>query len=487
MRRDESPLAPFRATTDDPWDREKAAHLARRAGFGAGPDELQQLVELGPEAAVDRYADFGPTDPHVEAELRSVGSELDIAHERVGSYGAAASNRIRRWWLFRMVHGRQPLQEKLTLFWHDHFACQETKVVRTRLLVQQNELFRKHAGGPFRELVREVARNPAMLVFLDNRLSEARNPNENWARELLELFTLGVDRYTQRDVTELARVFTGWTTPKLDSNEFAFRPDLHDPGDKELFGERIEGRAGEAGIGEGLDAIDRLLAHPDCARFLAGKLLAWFASAQPPAEVVDELADALRGSDFSIREALRTLFRSAWFYAPENRFALYRNPVELVVGVARALGLQNAHLAELERYCLRMGMELFEPPSVAGWSHGEAWAQTGSVAPRFDFAIGVSQLPHAARRVTGRASIHLDELAGEGLRGDVLVPSALVQAVAQRVLEQPLAAEKEQALVAYLNEGEPQPEDAKAARRWRRERIRACIHLILTAPELAFA
>ena len=479
-------LTPFRPTADDPWDLAKAAHLARRAGFGASEAELARLVNLGVEGAVDRLVDFPDTDRQLEQDLEAAGPELDI-RLNTGSYGAPVTDRLRRWWLFRMVHGRHPLQEKLTLLWHDHFACQESKVIRARLVLQQNALFRQHAAGSFGDLLRAVARNPAMLVFLDNRISEKGKPNENWARELLELFTLGVDRYTQHDIIELARIFTGWTTPELDSNEFRFVPGMHDTGDKQVFGSRIAGRVGSAGIKEGDEAIALILANPHCARFIAGRLRSWFVTHSESPEADEELAELLLQNGYSIRETLRALFRSAWFYESNHHFALYRNPTELVVGVARALELQNAHLAGLEGHTLRMGMELYEPPSVAGWDHGEAWVRAGSVAPRFRFAIDCSELPHAARAITGRATVDLDRTVGYEPEAGELSAQALVRQLAKRVLQRSLSGPQEAAVVEFISDETPPPADAKEARRHRRSRIRAALHLILTAPELAYA
>ena len=446
---------------------------------------------LGPEGAVSRFVDFGEEDEALDREIAALGPELDLRSKRPGAYGAATTGRLRRWWVYRMVRGAEPLQEKLALFWHDHFACQESKVIRTHLLLAQNELFRAFAAAPFGELLRAVARDPAMLVFLDNRLSEKGRPNENWARELVELFTLGVDRYTQRDVTELARVFTGWTTPRPDSAEFRFEPGLHDTGDKELLGRTIRGRAGERGIEEGDEAIEIILGREECSRFLAGKLLAWFADDGPAPAVQEELAARLRSSNYSIREALRALFRSAWFHAPERRFGLYKHPVELAVSAARAVELQNVHLFGLEQHLESMGMELFEPPSVAGWDHGEAWVRTGSVAPRLNFALALSELAHARRRIAGRASLDLDALAGAGDG-----TAALVAALAGRLLQRPLEPGQAEALAGFLDTLGPEPADSsgspgapggREARAWRRERIRAGLHLVLATPQFALA
>jgi uncharacterized protein (DUF1800 family) len=479
-------LRPFQATLADPWDEAKAAHLARRAGFGATPAERTQLAALAVEAAVARFVDFPAVDQELEQRMRAVGAPLDVSDLSRGAYGEEVASKVRRAWIFRMVHGTAPLQEKLALLWHDHFACQTSKVTRVRLMRNQNELFRRAGAGSFRALVKAVARDPAMLVFLDNRVSFRAAPNENWARELMELFTLGVDRYSQEDVRELSRAFTGWTTETPDSDAFVFDPRSHDPGDKTLFGAPLQGRSGPRGIDEGDEALDRLLARPDCAPFIAAQLVAWFGDEAPAPEIVAAVAQRLRATDWSIRETLRALFSSAWFYAEERRFARIANPVELLIGAARALEVQNAHLAGLEVQLVCLGMSLLEPPSVAGWEHGAAWIEPGSVAPRLNLALALSELPHAGRAITGRTSIDLDRLSG-GLEDD---PLALVRALALRLLGRGLATEQEEVLAAYLEAETPLlpsgDDDPKRARDLRRARVRAALHLVLAAPQIVY-
>lgn len=473
-------LTPFTPTSEDPWDAAKAAHLLRRAGFGAGPAEIAACVARGPAASLARLFDFETGAADFEAQLARHRAEF----EDTKGVGAQVQG-LRREWIYRMVHSPHPLAEKLTLFWHDHFACQESKVIRTYLLLEQNQLFRRHAAGSFPELLRGVARDPAMLVFLDNRLSVMGSPNENWARELLELFTVGVDRYTQRDITELARVFTGWTTPELHVGEFLFDPKTHDVGDKVVFGRVIRGRSGDAGLEEGGQALDIICARDDTYHFLATKLIAWFVTDAAAPAAAEELAEVLRDSGGSIREALRVLLSSRWFHAEEHRFALYKNPVELIVSSARLLGMNNPHLAGLETHGLRMGMQLFEPPSVAGWDHGEAWVHSGSVAPRFNFALAMSQLAHAGRKVAGRASLDLDALRG----GDEAAADhrTILRALAERLLQRPLSVEQEDPVVELLSAGGELPEGDREARDAVRSRVRAAIHMTLSAPQFAQA
>ena len=476
-------------TTDETWSKDHAAHLARRAGFGATPDEIAHLAALGREAAVAHFVDFPDVDEELEKRMREEGGELVDFDAGEGSSLSAVTNRARRWWLYRMAHGQHPLQEKLTLLWHDHFACQQSKIIRLPQYFEQNQLFRRNAAGSFRTLVREVSSDPGMLIYLDNRLNEKANPNENWGRELLELFTLGVDNgYTQKDVYEVSRVFTGWSTPDKNSDEFVYNAQHHDETDKLVFGETLRGRGGDEGMQEGYEAIERILDKPECADYIAYKLLSWFVTHQPSAERIAEYGAILRENEYSIRETLRVLFSSEWFYAPENRLNYYKTPVDFVISAARLLGVQNVHRIDLPKYTTVMGMSLFEPPSVAGWEHGETWVNSGAIVHRFNFALDVSELAHTRRRVTDRVDecsvLNLDAISTAQDDGEV-EHGALVDAIAQRLLQRPLAARD--AVIAYLDDADGRlPSDMKPRSR-RRAKTRAAIHLILTTPEFAFA
>ena len=476
-------LAPFEPSAVAPWDHAAAAHLARRAGFGVPPTELGVLVALGPSAAVERFVDFPNTSAALEDAVRRAGSALATSAEAEAAGGFDAVRRMRQRWLFRMVHSPHALHEKLTLFWHDHFATAQSKVVRAPLLEGQLAALHTHAAGRFRDLIGAIARDPAMLVLLDNRLSTKERPNENWARELLELYTLGLDRYTQEDIVALARIFTGWTTPTANTPEFVYRADAHDPGDKQLFGAVLSGRSGAGGLDEGEAALDHIVARPDCAAFLADKLARWFVSHDPAPEPVAELTAVLQASELDLRVTLRALFRSRWFHAPEHRFALYKNPVELAVGTLRLLEVQNAHLAGLERLTRTMGMELFEPPSVAGWEHGRGWVDSGSAIQRFNFALEVSELPHTTREVEGRPALNLDALAG----GDDPTPRELLDGLEARLLGRALLDTQRAAILEYLGAAAARDGRDTSARGRRRARVRGALHLILTAPQFAMA
>lgn len=476
-------LAPL-ATSD--WTPEAAAHLLRRAGFGGRPEEVRELAELAPGEALARVVDFPAEEPELEAAIVAAGSDLDVGAGASMVDDGMTSARLPSWWIFRMAHTRAPLREKLTLFWHDHFPSSGAKVLRAPLLHAQNQIFRTLGPGPFRALVGAVARDPAMLVYLDGRVNQRGQPNENWARELMELFTLGVDRYTQADVSELARVFTGWTTPVASGGDFQFDPEMHDPGDKQLFGTTIAGRGGPEGIAEGEQALDLIVARPECARFLAGKLLAFFAGPSWPEEVELALAEVLAESELNTREALRALFGSAWFHAPERRFAHHRSGVEVAIGAVRCLGVQNAHLMGLDDLLRRLGMQLFEPPSVAGWPSGRAWVQTGAMIERWRLAGALAALPHTRLDVIGRPAFDLDALVASEQGAGEPSDEQLVDAACSRVLARQLVPEQRAALVD-LAAGSGERAGSTKPRDVRRAKLRALVHVLVASPEFAMA
>jgi len=465
------PLEPFVPTAADPWDRERAAHLARRAGFGASERELTALVERGFESAVATFVDFEELDPALDALTHETGGSVgDVDDDE--RPGQPLIENVRLWWIFRMVHTRAPLREKLTLMWHNHFACQENEELRATLMLEQNRLFRRHAAGSFRELLHGVARDPAMLLYLDNRINVAARPNENWARELMELFTLGVDRYTQRDVVEVARCFTGWTTEDAASTTFEFRSERHDAGDKRVLGRTIVGRAGPDGVQEGDEVLDTLLDHAACAPFVARKIARWFHDDEPDEELVDALAGVLRAHDGSVREMVRALFRSRTFHDPARRFTFRRTPVDFVASVARSLGVWNVHGLRPDRATRSMGMHLFRPPSVAGWDLGTGWANAASALARRDFAEQLAGAAHARARPFGAPAFDVDAVVN-GSTDD----AAIVRDVAKRLLMEPLSLERESALaraVARSSVGA-------------RDRVRLVVRALVGSTEMGFA
>lgn len=396
------------------WDAAAAAHLLQRAGFGGRPEEIEATVRLGPQEAVRRLVRwqtvpedvqpfdasdlpepdldrFPPSRPAATEAAKREGQALGVAVKPAGSrrlqpvtdtffYWLRASrletHRLAYWWAGRMLVTPRPLQEKMTLFWHGHFATSEEKVRDVRKMARQNQLLREKGNGRFRELMLGIAQDPAMLAYLDAGVNVKGAPNENFAREIMEMFTLGVGHYSEADIREAARAFTGWNAQGL---RFAIDPARHDDGVKRLFGR--EGRFG------GEEVIDILLAQPACAEYLAGKLHAYFVRDEASPALRRALGQRLRDSGYDLADFLETLFLSRDFYSAPSRASRIRPPVELVVGTYRLAGLtQMPGVPDFNQVTEVLGQKLFYPPTVAGWAPGRAWITPGLLMARANFA-----------------------------------------------------------------------------------------------------
>ena len=368
------------------------AHLMRRAGFGATRDELERLVEQGYEETVEQL--ISPPDDLLRADQ-------DILFRYIPSTETGGPNPIpgAAQWLYHMINTERPLEEKMALFWHNIFATGNSKVDNDNHLTAQTHLFRNHGMGNYRELLIRVAQNPAMIFWLDNNENHKRAPNENWGRELLELFSLGVSHYTETDVFECARAFTGWTIgakiPRQPHHRFSwnfeFRPEEHDYGQKTFLG--------HTGNFDGEDIIDIILQQPACPRFIVRHLYNFFVadepqvpawSVEPPRnpEAVEVLAETFVESGYEIRPVLRTMFNSDFF--KESMYQKVKSPVEVVVGTLRMVGdLQgpDPRLLDMGQEPAYMGQSLHDPPSVEGWHTGREWINSGSVVKRINFVV----------------------------------------------------------------------------------------------------
>jgi uncharacterized protein (DUF1800 family) len=362
-------------------DLELMAHLYRRAGFGATHDEVQGALALGYEAAVEAL---------VHPEAQPALDEYLIHRYYVDVQEGRQINSAQYGWIYRMINTRRPLEEKMTLFWHGLFATAYFKAEKGRTMVNQISMLRRHCLGDFRTLLIELSRDPAMVHWLDNQFNTNEVHNENYGRELLELFSMGRGNYTEDDVKNCARAFTGWglkrTVPGFYPYghfdlEFEFDPDKHDDGEKVLLGER--------GNFDGPDAIDIILRQPATATFIARRLYQFFVADRPDPEAIAELASALRASQYDIRAVMRTLFMSDFFRSQEAFCARVKYPVELVVGVTRLAGdftYPEYDITPLALACRYMGQDLMNPPSVEGWHTGKEWIDTGNLVERVNFA-----------------------------------------------------------------------------------------------------
>jgi uncharacterized protein (DUF1800 family) len=442
-------------------------HLLRRGGFGASETDAETFRDMSASQAVAHLVDYeGRPD---DVDLR-IGRD---DHARVVSKDVFAPDididDARQRWLFRMIQSRRPLQEKMALFWHNHFATAYSKLAADSGTLQaakmfahkpgvlrgpqgQIELFRQYALGNYRDLLFQVAQDPAMLVWLDGKSNTKAKPQENFGREIMELFTVGVGHYTESDVYAAARVFTGWNLRKSEGyergdmnayQEFIYRADEHDTGAKTFSfpisgGSRTIPERSGAGMEDGVELITALAVHPETARRLARKFWTFFISEihPPDAAFVESTAAVYLQNGTEIRPVVRHILTSPWFTDPSMRYARYSWPAEFVARAIKEVGWQGFSLDKARAPLANMGMLLFEPPNVGGWPVGTGWFSTGTMLARANFAatLAGSQNQHLAVKLTS----------------DGQTPQGLLAAMLDRVTPAPLDLAPNQALMSYL-------------------------------------
>ena len=381
-------------------DIELIAHLLRRAGFGATRDELETYAAKGYEATVEELLGSSVARDIEDDVIRRFHHELS---------GMMSPTATPEYWLYLMATTNPPLREKVTLFWHGVFATGYAKVVQGKVMNEQIEMLRQNGMGSFRTLLAELSRDPAMILWLDNNDNHNGSINENYGRELLELFSMGVGNYTEQDVKECSRAFTGWTLANHDymvlksqrdsiwpygriAWQYEYRPEDHDDGEKEFLGQR--------GRFNGEDIVDIVVRQPATARFIARHMYHFFVADEPPVpqwphtpprdpEAVDVLAQAYFDSNYDIASVLRVLFSSDFFKSESCWYEKVKSPAELVAGVLRLTGeIQQAgpEIRERSTQMSLMGQILTNPPSVEGWHQGTEWIDTGTLMERLNFA-----------------------------------------------------------------------------------------------------
>lgn len=410
-------LSPISA---DDWNYERAAHLLERAGFGGTPEEIEKLAAMTPEEAVSTLVDYESIEweyPEFEESgiypndhkfisiqeaaktAFTTGEAFGIKANRKGplpfqpginefytllwsDYGEMA--RAGQWWGERMVVTPRPFEERMTLFWHDHFATSQDKLHRHRKMIAHIDMLRENATGNMRDFLIAVSQDPAMLVWLDNKDNTAEHPNENYAREIMELFTMGEgDGYTETDIREVARAFTGWTltpdyTTEPDQGQFIIRPDLHDDSEKTFLG--------KTGNFDGYDAIDIILEQDAPARFLTNKIYRDFVNEAIDPAVNEALAKQFRESGYEIKPLMRTIFLSKDFYSDSNVGHQIKSPVQLIVSTYRKLEVDEIPgLPDFNELCGSLGQTLFFPPNVAGWAAHKTWINPATLLARGNF------------------------------------------------------------------------------------------------------
>jgi len=430
----------------------------RRAGFGASVAEIAQYNGVSLSTVITNLVEYERQPDDVDARIG--GSGVVGVTARSGAFSPNTNiEDARQRWLFRMVHSKRPLQEKMTLFWHQHFATAYSKVAGavgalqgTKLMALvdgefpgprgQIELFRSMALGRFRDLLVEVAKNPAMLIWLDGRSNTKAQPQENFGRELMELFTIGVGQFTEQDVYAAARVFTGWNMrinaggSNSEPNsyyEFLYRENQHETSAKTFSfavnpdGSRtIPARSAGEGMQDGLDLITALARHPETARRLARKLWHFFISdlEAPPVAFIQAVSEVYLRNDTSMRPVVDYVLRSSWFLDPRSLYARYAWPVEFVARAIKETGWEDYSLNDARVAAAAMGQSLFEPPDVNGWEAGAGWISTGAMLARMNFAsaLAASQRSSLAREIPASARSAPDRVVGAML--DRLSPMA---------------------------------------------------------------
>lgn len=386
-----------------------ARQLLARTGFAPSETEIEVFATLSRAEAVDRLLADTLTEPETRPpadvvaylppeRLRALKNASEEEKRAFRHEQFAKSLELRAWWYREMLDTPSPLTEHMTLFWHNHFVSSQQKVRSLTLIYRQNLLLRRYALGNFAALLHAVARDPAMVIYLDSVSNRKGEPNENFAREVMELFTLGEGHYSEQDIREAARAFTGWSLERR-TGEFRFRPRLHDYGEKTVLGHR--------GDFNGDDVLDILLDQPATAEFITAKLWREFISPTPDPREVSRLATVFRSSHYEIKPLLRALLVSDAFYAPRNRAVLVKSPVELIVGTLRLLDMHPEDLRPAAFSGRNLGEDVFAPPNVKGWPGGDTWINSQTLLARRQLITRLLRaqempMPAAMQAVAGR-------------------------------------------------------------------------------------
>ncbi|MGO9644322.1 MAG: DUF1800 domain-containing protein [Candidatus Bathyarchaeia archaeon] len=378
-------------------------HLLRRAGFGGSPDEISAYQNLGLSGAIDQLVNYQSIDDS------SLPAELNITMERTKKPSPSDTQKLVWWWVDRMVNTPRPLEEKLTLFWHNHFATAIYKVRSPYLMFKQNQVLRTNATSNFRDLLMEITKDPAMLIWLDGAKNRAAAPNENYGREVMEVFTIGVGNYTEDDVKGAARAFTGYQINKF--GESFFNSKVHDDGPKTFLGQT--GNFGPE------DIVNILANHPATAKRIASELFSYLSYSNPSSEVANNLASVFTNSNGNIGAVVEAILKSDEFMSSYAHLSLVKSPVDYVVTAMRSLGASvkpRVVIGTLKN----MGQLPFNPPSVFGWPEGIGWINTSTILDRYNFPLAIDASSVQAVQAGASASDVAQVLFPEGLPSDVL-------------------------------------------------------------------
>ena len=457
-----------------------AAHLLNRAGFGGTPLEIEHLVAMGPSKAVSSFieadddSDLFPKPemvlPYVRQEFKkkekaaaTENEKREVRHQ-LSILDANAMLDLRLWWLSKMRYTSATLREKATLFWHGHFATSNQKVNDPYLMWVQNDTLRRYALGKFPDMLKAISRDPAMIRWLDLGQSRKDHPNENFAREVMELFSLGEGHYTEKDIQESAKAFTGYRI-NYETGDYRFQEREYDPGNKTFFG--------KTGPFTGDDIIDAIVAQPQCARFIGKKLWVFFVAENPSEETVSGVADLLLSNGYDVGATLSTIFRSSAFYSPKVVHHQIKSPVQWIMQTTKMLEIPLPDSKVLENSLSALGQVVFAPPNVKGWDGGRSWISASSLLYRYNLAAYL--LSGKARILGGgntkTANVPLDKIAPLEVRNG---SDQLLDRLSFRLFNYPLPPKDRATYLTYLE---------KHATPYSDDTIRDLMQIMMSTPD----
>jgi len=446
----------YTPANDNPWTVTKVGHLYRRAAFGANARQIQAGLEMGPAKVVDSLIEGQPGLADFEKESLRWGESIRRTNNAPQSS---------EWWLYRMLYSPRPFQEKMTLFWHNHFATSNAKVLNVGYMLGQYDLLYRLALGNFADLLQGISRDPAMMIWLDTVQSRKGMPNENYARELMELFSLGIGHYSEADIREAARAFTGW---EVKNGQYFENQPQFDAGEKKVMG--------RAGKWKGGDIVRICLEQKACPRFITRKLFRYLVSEsiEPTPELLEPLAVAF-ARDWNIGKLAERMLRSNLFFSADAYRSKIKSPVEFVLGIVHGFEARIG-ATDLARSLEALGQNLFHPPSVKGWDGAEAWLNGQTLLTRQNLALTLCETRN--RPVRGEVSQPLPiALAGPAANKAVAVFLNLF-------LQNDVPAETRQKLTDYAEQARSQSYPVYwSEQRIAEHRVTSICHLVLTLPE----
>ena len=453
------PFSPFVPSAAEPFDSRRLGHLLRRCAFGSTTDRLEKWRGKRIGEVVDWLLNFDMQDDPFDSSVQNLEGFVNFTEPRaVASY-----------WYYRMLNTPRPMQERIALFWHNRFATGAGKVENGRLMHEQVQTFRRLGLGSFRELAVAMGRDPAMLIWLDGQFNRKGKPNENYAREVMELFTLGIGNYSEKDVQELARAFTGW---KVENEQAVFDEKRFDDGEKNILGQHRNFNSESA--------VDLLLSQPAASKHLSRNLLIEFVHPEPTDEQVDHYAKRLVSCDWNVKPVVREMITSRLFFSDWAYRSRIKGPVELAVGAGLAMGGKvNADF--LREQCSRLGQNLLYPPNVKGWPGDKVWINANTVLLRFNFAMQM-----ATQRQ--REFVRKGDLDGWLKDNEIESANDVLNYFTALMLDNQIPAEARDTLLDYMNrdqKGESKP--FKLTADSINSKVRGLMHMMMTMPEYQLA